>query len=232
MREEATPAEGHCFGWSLVAAALPQPQQTIKRDILFYPDEMEGLYSELGDAASGWGQWIMINIPASPVSTTQGEPIDGYAGTFQTVLASFLRKDHQIMNADLRSEVQGDELSIWNHDIYKYSSTMVEAPGGNELIIDITTQITANVDFEGLTPPSDNASRNETYHYILEYWGRDAGAGNAGRIRVPSQNQNWIACSHYPPKALGIVTGNIYSIYMPTGAHCSITREKVDALYQ
>ena len=107
---------------------------------------------------------------------------------------------------------------VWNHAIYKYSSSMIQAYDQNdEKVIEITTTIYTNND--GQSPPSTGTSdRTETYKYILEY--------NNGEIVNNSSKQNWLHADHYAPQ-------NIYSIDYSywTSQNLNVTKSNVDNLY-
>jgi len=97
---------------------------------------------------------------------------------------------------------------------------MEETAAGDEKIVRITTVTTANEDFPW--PVGNNAARNDTYIYVLEYKAD-------GTIKANSSNQNWESTSGYPPGALYRVTNTIGW----HDKHCQgeLEKDKVDALY-
>jgi hypothetical protein len=215
--------EGHCWGWNLAAIALTQPSATTKSGVTFNQDEMEGLYTELADGATGGWQWKVGSLPSSPIpagppTSASGEPVDSWADELQNGLRQYIRDAGVAMIADLRASTVGDPTEVWNHPVYKYVSQMKEASGGNEKIIEVTTVITAGSDVPQM--PSDAAYRTDTYFYILEYT-------SSGEIDSSSANQNWKSATAYAPRVFGILYGTFYW----QANHCNITKANVDALY-
>ncbi|MEI7902763.1 MAG: hypothetical protein WCK89_21155, partial [bacterium] len=221
--------EGHCWGWSLAAIAIPEPQALVKNNVTFTRDEMEGLYTELADGATeGWEYKVGTPetveppnpIPAGPPTEATGEAVDVWADKVQNGLRQYIRQEGKAMNSNLRDATGADATEVWNHDIYKYESTMEEATGGNEKVVKVTTLVTSNTDGSIMLPATDK--REDTYVYVLEYTGD-------GIIDGSSTNQNWISCTGFAPKWLGTVNP---ARMVWTARHCEITKEKVDALYQ
>jgi len=218
--------EGHCWGWSLAAIAIPEPQALVKNNVTFTRDEMEGLYIELADGAPETGGWTwrvgsLPNnpIPAGPPTAATGEAVDAWADKVQKGLCEYIRQGHKAMNGNLRDATGADASEVWNHDVYKYESTMEEAGGGNEKVVKVTTRITSNTDGTIMPPATDK--REDTYVYVLEYTGE-------GEIDGSSANQNWISCTGFAPRCLGTVNPLLIEW---KAEHCGITKEKVDALY-
>jgi hypothetical protein len=222
---------GHCWGWSLAAIACNQPSSTTKNQVSFNSDEMKGLYTELAEGATSGFHWRvgspniqgmpLTEIPAGPPTSTTGEPVDSWIDDIHIAFRAYIRTWGMAMNADLRAssvKINPSNVDdIWNHDIFKYESSMREAPGGNEKIIKMTTMITSNNDTEGL--PSGSTNRTDTYIYILEY--------SNGDIVNDSINQNWISCTAYAPACIGTVEGPLNW----QGKDCGITKTNVDNLY-
>ncbi len=96
---------------------------------------------------------------------------------------------------------------------------MAEASGGNEMVVQVTTTITSNVDF--YTAPSAGARRQDTYVYVLEYVGE-------GTINENSSLQNWMSTTGLAPQDLGFVDA---SSFMWQGHHVAMSKSNVDALY-
>jgi len=83
--------EGHCWGWMVASIALDQPAATTKDGVVFNQEEMEGLYTELGEGAGGGIEYVLGNpqspqIPAGPPTSALGEPIDEWVGDFHRCL--------------------------------------------------------------------------------------------------------------------------------------------------
>jgi len=214
---------GHCWGWSLAAIAKTQPGATTTNGVVFSQDEMEGLYTELAEGATvGW-TWRVgspsAGIPAGPPTAATGEAVDSWADDVQNALRQYIRQQGKAMNGNLRDVSGGDASQVWNHDVYKYESTMSEATGGNEKVVEVTTLITANTD--GPAMPPDTAKREDTYVYVLEY-------KNDGTIDGSSEKQNWKSCTGFAPQCLGTVNPNDLNWQ---GSHCGITKANVDGLY-
>ena len=219
-------SEGHCWGWMLASIALPQPAATTTNGIVFNEDEMEGLYSELGDNIGGYGwEWKVgapdNELPSGPPTAATGEALDAWTDDLHNAFREFIRQRKVPMIADLRAEGGGDSSDIWNHAIYKYESVMKQALGNDEKVIEVTTTITSNIDIPDM--PSDSASRQDTYIYVLEYREDD------GTIDGTSANQNWKSTTGFAPAHLGKV--DVEKMIWQPSQHCGITKQKVDALY-
>ena len=108
---------------------------------------------------------------------------------------------------------------MWNHAIWKYSSTTQEADGGsNERIIQVTTTIWANWDLD--LPPTDGiAERIETYVSVLQY-------NPEGDIDGDYTEQNWVSASHYAPAHIWRLQYSYWNVPNP-----QVTKPNVDALY-
>ncbi len=214
---------GHCWGWSLAAIAKTQPAATTKNGVSFNQDEMEGLYSELAEGATmGWAWRVgspSSEIPAGPPTAATGEAVDGWPDDVHKGFRKYIRQRNKAMNGDLRDATGGDSDEVWNHDVYDYESTMQEAPGGNEKIIEVTTGITSNTDTPAMPP--DTGKREDTYVYVLEY-------KNDGTIDGTSADQNWKSCTGFAPSCLGTVKAHELNWQ---GSHCGITKANVDGLY-
>ena len=206
----------------------------MKNNVTFTRDEMEGRYIELADGATdGWEYRVgapetaapPTPIPAGPPTAATGEAVDAWADKVQKGLREYIRQSHKAMNGNLRDATGADASEVWNHDVYKYESTMEEAAGGNEKVVKVTTLITSNTDGTIMPPATDK--REDTYVYVLEYT-------DDGEIDGSSANQNWISCRNmtncsFAPKWLGTVNPGEM---LWKARHCEITKEKVDALYQ
>jgi alpha-tubulin suppressor-like RCC1 family protein len=218
--------EGHCWGWSLAAVATPQPGAIVKSGVDFNQDEMEGLYTELADGAtSGW-TWRVGSptnqIPEGPPTVATGEAVDAWPGKFQNALYEYIGRQRVPMNGNLRNSSGINANEIWNHDIYKYESTLIEAEGGDEKVVVVTTVITSNADTSSVpnSMPLDTEKREDTYIFVLEYVG--------GIVKVDSTKQNWQYCSGFAPAAVGTVDGPLAW----RAQHNGITKAKVDGLYK
>jgi hypothetical protein len=214
--------EGHCWGWSLASIARTQPSATTVNGVSFGQDEMEGLYTELANGAlSGTGSWTWVvnGIPPGPPTAASNDAVDIWPGKVHNALVWNIRVDRRAMTANLRASGGGDPAQIWNHAVYKYESSLREAAGGNEKVIELTTLITSNTDGPGIPP--DSAKRQDTYVYVLEY-------DSAGEIMEGSSVQNWISCSGFAPQCLGTVATE--ADFNWRASHCSITKANVDAL--
>jgi hypothetical protein len=221
---------GHCWGWAAAAMAMAQPAGTTKNGIAFNQDEMEGLYSEL--AAFGTFQpgltWVAGDpsptgsIPATPVTEATDEQVDFWPDDFHNALVQYIRRGRVALISDLRAR-PGDTTSdeVWNHDVYWYESTMAEASGGNEKVIEVTTMIRSNTD--GPAMPPDGSYRQDTYVYVLEY-------NPNGTINGSSPFQNWTSVPKFAPACFGTLQPEGF-IWGPA-AHCTITKANVDGLYQ
>lgn len=219
--------EGHCWGWMVASIAMDQPAATTKDGVVFNQEEMEGLYTELGDGVgAGSGVTFQLGFPGSaeippgPPTSDPCEPVDEWIGDFHRCLNQYIRSDKPPIAANLRASSVGDPNAVWNHPVYAYTSRMGEAPGGNERIVAVTTGIFSGID--GPQFPSNGASRSDLYVYILEYDG-------SGNINTSSTIQNWIQASAYAPSALATVAGKEDVAW--TASHCSITKQNVDSLY-
>jgi len=214
---------GHCWGWSLAAIAMPQPAATTKNGITFNQDEMEGLYTELAEGATGFTYRVGSvdsQIPSGPPTGATGEPVDASPDDVHNGLRLYIRQQRQAMTVNLRKTSGVGDPEVWNHPVYRYDSIMEEAEGGNEKIIEITTTLTAALDFPSM--PADGTTRMDTYVYVLEY--TDFGAINGG-----SASQNWKSCSGFAPAWLATVETLDWG-----GApwrHSGITKARVDGLY-
>ena len=185
---------------------------------------MEGLYIELADGAPETGGWTwrvgsLPNnpIPAGPPTAATGEAVDAWADKVQNGLCQYIRRERLAMNGNLRDSTGAHASEVWNHDVYKYESTMEEAAGGNEKVVKVTTLITSNTDGTIMPPATDK--REDTYVYVLEYTGD-------GEIDGSSANQNWISCTGFAPRCLGTVDKRQF---VWRANHCTITKENVDA---
>ena len=218
---------GHCWGWMLASIALPQPTATTTNGIVFNEDEMEGLYSELGDDIDGYYAWGWKvgdpnnELPPGPPTAATGEVFDTWPDDLHNAFRIYIRQEENPMIADLRAEGGGDSSDIWNHAIYKYESVMKQALGNDEKVIEVTTTITSNIDIPDM--PSDSASRQDTYVYILEYKEDD------GTVDGTSAKQNWKSTSGFAPANIGWILQD--SLNWQPDQHCGITKEQVDALY-
>jgi hypothetical protein len=125
------------------------------------------------------------------------------------------------MIANLRDASGKNPDEKWNHAVYMYESRMVEAPGDDEKVVEVTTVITANVDTKP-PPTPDTDERKDTYIYVLEY-------KMDGEIDGNSPKQNWKKCTAFAPQCLGTVDKKKF---VWGARHCDITKEKVDALYK
>jgi len=218
-------ADGHCWGWMLVSIILPQPSATTTNGISFNQDEMEGLYSELGDDINtySWG-WKVGDpdheLPAGPPTAATGETVDAWVDELHNAFQIYLCQQKKPMIADLRDMTRYDFREVWNHAIYKYESTMKQAEGNDEKVIEITTIITSNMDFPEM--PSDSDKREDTYVYVVEY-------KDDGIIDGTSEKQNWKSTSGFAPAHIGWFSKKF--INWQPDSHCGITKEKVDSLY-
>jgi len=219
-------ADGHCWGWMIASIVLPQPVATTTNGIAFNQDEMEGLYSELGDDVNGeyaWGWKVgdpANELPAGPPTAATGETVDAWVDELHNAFQMYLRQQKKPMIADLRDMTRYDFREVWNHAIYKYESTMKQVEGNDEKVIEITTIITSNMDFPEM--PSDSDKREDTYVYVVEY-------KVDGNIDGTSEKQNWKSTSGFAPAHIGWISPG--RVEWNVDSHCGITKENVDNLY-
>ena len=143
----------------MASILIPQPGITSKDGVNFTRDDMEGLYSELANCAvqKDMGRFVE-NIPAGPPTPNPGEPVDAYCDDVHNLLRFHVRDNDKPVHSDLRAEATPPDRidEVWNHAIWKYSSTMEEAGGGSEGVIQVTTTIWANWDLD--LPPTDGTT--------------------------------------------------------------------------
>ena len=213
--------EGHCPGWAVASIVKTQPSATTKNGVNFTQDDMEGLYTELAYCGYNYNLSLSVkNIPAGPPTSSSGELVDAYCDDFHEKTRNNISMNNNAVYSNLRDgSTPLDSSEVWCHAIYKYSSSMIQAPNQNdEKVIKITTIIYANND--GRAPPSTGTSdRTETYNYILEY--------NDGEIVNNSIKQNWLSATHYVPKNIIKLNFSIWQAENP-----DVTKSNVDNLYQ
>jgi len=213
---------GHCWGWSIAAILLPQPQATSRNGIYFYRDDMEALYTELADNNPYVDQSLTVwYIPPTAPTSAKGQDVDYYCDDLYRILRTTIREDRVAVQSDMRAAVAPPSRvnEVWNQSIYKYSATFSEAAGlNNERVVKIVMDVWSNLDYR--PPTDDTPDRYEQYVYQLEF---DA----SGKVIANSSNQNWISASHYPPHDLLRLTGAPWVAKNPY-----VTKARVDRLYQ
>ena len=157
--------EGHCLGGAMASILLNQPSPRSP----YNRDEMEGLWAELGEHDETIYQYdpnhLVYGVPPGP-------PVSGFDETDQWVaslharLEDCIRHEHVSLQSNLRA-TGGNPNQEWNHAIYKFTATYSEAPGGNERVVHIVSDLAANRDH--MPPTDDVADRAFNYTYVVRY---------------------------------------------------------------
>ena len=175
--------EGHCIGGALASIFLNQPEPA--PGVSLSQDELEGLWIEIFN--NPWGalyEEIMNGCPAGP-PISGADDTDKYCGGFHNVLEVGLKTNEKALLSNLRGEGASPE-PVWNHAVWKYKSLFSEAPGGDEHLVEILTNIYANKDHE---PPTNGTEDREcVYKYIVLY-------DSDGEVLVESNMNDWISVS-------------------------------------
>lgn len=212
---------GHCWGWSIAAILLPEPQATTKNGISFTSDDMKGLYTELADCNPYFDSSLSItSMPWGPCTDAMGEDIDKYCDEFYRIMRTCIRQEGVPLQSNMRAiDTPPNRVEEqWNQSIYKYAASFSEVDG-NEHLMHIFMQVWSN--FGPYPPPTDDsADRYEEFVVQLEF-------DSQGQLVPQSSQQNWISASHYPPANLYRLTGSPWSAPNPY-----ITKSRIDGLYQ
>lgn len=189
---------GHCLGAAMASILLSQPTPTGASGLT--KDELEGLWSELGEKSSiytipdGFG-----GCPAGPPSAG-ADGTDAYAGQWHRRMEQYIKGSSVALQSNLRSE-SGSSSAVWNHAVWKYDAQYEEAPGDNEKVVQITVDLAAN---EDRTPPTnDTNDRKITYVYIIEY-------KSDGTVNESAGANDWVSVgdeASFAPSNLLRVTG-------------------------
>ncbi len=172
---------GHCLGASMASILLDQP--TPAAGTPFLQDELEGLWAELGenDAPGAWeyksGHWFPPPsvIPAGPPAPGW-DPTDEWVARIHARFEECVRHEHVALQSNLRAAPDPnypdwplDPDAVWNHGVYKFTAAYAEAPGGDERVVQVVNELTANANY---TPPTDDQlDRVFQYTYIIRYLG-------------------------------------------------------------
>ncbi|OGX43078.1 MAG: hypothetical protein A3H41_01355 [Omnitrophica WOR_2 bacterium RIFCSPLOWO2_02_FULL_45_28] len=193
---------GHCWGAVVASILLPQPEAITYNGQSFIQEEMEGLVTKLADKDANF-EIIINNIP--PLKPQLGaDDTDEFADNFHLGLVDYIRdpKERKPLQSNLRDPQGINPSAVWNHVIYKYSSTMEESEEGDEHIIKITTTVYANGD---LFSSDNTVDRIETYVYKLRY---------KPNGQIDDQfvtGQDWISATGFAPKSLRLIRGSRFN---------------------
>ena len=171
---------GHCIGGSIASITLEQPAPVAGS--AYNADELEGLWSELGEHSGGHVfNDPVFGIPAGP-PVPGADDTDDFAPSFHGVLEKYVKSGGKALYAQLRSD-GGTADQVWNHAVFKFSATFEEAPGGDEKVVKITNLVTANDDHA--PPTGDLDTRDPQYVYIISY--------DAGGLPDAARPKDWIS---------------------------------------
>ena len=175
---------GHCAGASVASIALNQPAPTAGSGL--DEDELEGLWATLGEEGeiAVYGATLMTNCPAGPPRPGT-DPTDASVGYFHAGLEEFMKTRRVALQTNLRSS-GGRSNEVWNYAIWKYQGSWIEATNGNERIVQIQNQVSANSD--RYPPTSGQVDYVVNYQYTLEY-------GTDGKVRVSATSNDWMGVS-------------------------------------
>lgn len=173
---------GHCLGGSIASIKLAQP--TPVAGSAYNRDELEGLWSELGENAEhALDQNDLFGVPPGP-------PVPGPDGTDNSapILHNTLEKHVKSARIPIYAQLRADGgavAEVWNHAVFKFTATFEEAPGDDPKVVKITNLVTSNDDH---VPPTDDAgTRDSEYVYIITY----SGSGIATVVAGPGTD--WIS---------------------------------------
>lgn len=207
--------EGHCLGGAMASILKNQP--TPATGTPYNQEEVEGLWCELGEngdpGAYGYkpGHWV-TGDPANPDGIPPGPPAPGFDTTDEWIsllharFEECIRHEQVPLASNLRAAAGTDPDQVWNHAIYEYSASYVEAPGGNEHMVYIVNDLTANSD---RPPPTGNViDRTFTYTYEVEYSAGQVIPGAGDFISVEGQAQ-------FAPQAVFHVVSGVWQAHNP-----------------
>jgi hypothetical protein len=193
---------GHCLGGALASIALKVPKPA--GGTVYSTEELKGLWAMLGEGGNPtFAADSLTSNPAGPPKAGV-DPTDAGAPGYHLVLEKYVKGAKVACQSNMRVESATPPKRIdekWNHAVYKYASTFVEAPGGNEKVVNISVTVTANQDH---TPPTDDVKdRTADYVYIISYTA--GGAVDTGG----AAKKDWISVgggATYAPNSLKSLT--------------------------
>jgi hypothetical protein len=215
---------GHCLGGAIASAVLKQPEpsrlalsQGITRD------DLEGLWSELGDNGRHEGGIGMFGCPAVIPKPKQEKPddeADGFVRMAQFTLESYLyglpngdgadprdRRGRSLV-ANLRS-TEKDPRAVWNHAVYDYFAVFQEAasPGSEteaqERLVNVLVELGANR-CDHLPPTDGQDDREVRYAYTVRY--------SAAGLPEKSDDNDWLYVARdavYAPSNIVAIKGQV-----------------------